>query len=336
MIGIFLTLATITSWLVDLTIMPTTAGFRVPWVPCALFQRWPFCWWIVVFIDHFSRSVVGHAVFLKEPTAAEVLRALDGVVRRAGRAPKYIITDSGAQIRHEYVAWCKGLGVKPRFGAIGQYGSIAVVERAIKTLKEEGLRRIAVPLRQTEMVGEVEAFVGWTNVNRPHMSLVGATPSEVHRRARPARDGPRFEPRPRYPVPRGEKLRAAKGAVFRLTLGHHEGRPHLPATRSAHATISCGTTGRIPGKVCGITTTTVPGSSRRSRHRRSVKADWLQAASNIQGARAWAKTVAFIPSPGGGSAPDASPRRGAPAVAGHRRNAATTAAGPVGMVACLT
>ena len=33
-------------WHVDLTLVPTRLGFWVPWLPFALTQRWPFCWWI--------------------------------------------------------------------------------------------------------------------------------------------------------------------------------------------------------------------------------------------------------------------------------------------------
>ena len=31
-------------WHVDLTIVPTSGGFWVPWMPFAQIQRWPFCW----------------------------------------------------------------------------------------------------------------------------------------------------------------------------------------------------------------------------------------------------------------------------------------------------
>lgn len=58
-----------------------------------------------------------------------------------------------------------------------------------------------------------------------------ATPNEIYRRHRPAREGPRLEPRARYPTRRGEKLRGNKGAVVKLVVGHHEGRPHLPVIR---------------------------------------------------------------------------------------------------------
>jgi hypothetical protein len=94
------------TWLVDLTIMPTAAGFWVPWLPFALVQRWPFCWWVAVVNDHFSRTVVGHAVFKQQPSAAEVLGVLDVAIAQAGRAPKYVISDQGSQFRDEYRAWC--------------------------------------------------------------------------------------------------------------------------------------------------------------------------------------------------------------------------------------
>ena len=216
------------TWLVDLTVMPTSAGFWVPWVPFTFAQRWPFCWWVAVVLDHFSRAVVGRAVFKQQPPAAEVLHVLDAGRRTAGRAPRYIITDRGPQFGEEYETWCRRRGVRPRFGAVGQHGSIAVIERLILTLKGEGLRRIVVPLRRTEMLIELDIFIGWYNVRRPHMGLGGATPNEIYRGLRPARAGPAYEIRPRYPVRRRERLRRKKGTVVRLVLGHHEGRPHLP------------------------------------------------------------------------------------------------------------
>ena len=211
------------TWNVDLTIVPTVAGFWVPWLPGSVAQRWPFCWWVGIVLDHFSRAVVAQGVFPKEPTAKEVCALLE----RAGRPPKYVITDQGAQFREEYLAWCTKHRVRPRFGAIGQHGSIAVLERFMRTLKQEGLRRIVVPLRLASMVREVVLVVRWYNESRPHMALGGATPSEVYRAVRSARDGPRFEPRIQYPT-RKRKLKAQMGAALELSLGYFQGRAHLP------------------------------------------------------------------------------------------------------------
>jgi hypothetical protein len=44
-------------WLVDLTTVPTLAGFWISWLPWPLPQRWPFCCWLAVCVDHFSRSL---------------------------------------------------------------------------------------------------------------------------------------------------------------------------------------------------------------------------------------------------------------------------------------
>jgi transposase InsO family protein len=219
------------TWLVDLTVMPTTAGFWVPWLPFSFLQSWPFCWWIMVVVDHFSRKAVGHAVFKKQPTAAEVLRVLDRASRNADRRPKYLISDHGTQFGEEYRAWCKRRGVRPRFGAIGKFGSISLIERCILTLKSEGLRRILVPLRQSAMRDEISAIVDWYNGFRPHEALGGATPNETYRKVRPACRRPRIEPRARYPTRPGEKLRGKKGAVVKLCIGHHAGRSHLPVIR---------------------------------------------------------------------------------------------------------
>ncbi len=76
-------------WHVDLTTVPTNAGFGVPWLPYAWPQSWPFCWWVAVVVDHFSRAVVGFAVFVKRPTSLEMQRVLDRAIRKVGSRPKY-------------------------------------------------------------------------------------------------------------------------------------------------------------------------------------------------------------------------------------------------------
>jgi hypothetical protein len=52
----------------------------------ALPQQWPFCWWIAVTADHFSRRVMRVAVFPKQPSSKAVQRFLDRVIRDAGVA----------------------------------------------------------------------------------------------------------------------------------------------------------------------------------------------------------------------------------------------------------
>ena len=54
---------------VDLTLVPTRAGFWVPWLPFSAPQAWPFCWWVAVAIDQFSRRLVGLETQLTTYTA---------------------------------------------------------------------------------------------------------------------------------------------------------------------------------------------------------------------------------------------------------------------------
>src|SRR5438128_2625538 len=75
-------------WHVDLTTVPTSLGFWVSWVPFALPQAWPFCWWLAVAIDHCSRRVMGFAVFRRQPTSAAVRGFLERLFRSVGHQPR--------------------------------------------------------------------------------------------------------------------------------------------------------------------------------------------------------------------------------------------------------
>jgi transposase InsO family protein len=84
-------------WHVDLTTVPTGAGFWVPWLPYSKLLRWPFCWWVALVIDHASRLVVGFAVFDRRPTGAQVRAFLDRAIKKTGQYPKYVIADKGRE-----------------------------------------------------------------------------------------------------------------------------------------------------------------------------------------------------------------------------------------------
>ena len=145
-------------WHVDLTVMPIFGGFWVPWLPYALVDRFPFCWHIVIVLDHFSRAVVCATAFPSKPCADDMCRVLDFAVHCAGGAPKHIVSDHGSQFRDDHKNWCDEHEVTPRFGAVGQHGSIALIERFIRTLKSEGLRRILLPLRVGDINRELALF----------------------------------------------------------------------------------------------------------------------------------------------------------------------------------
>jgi putative transposase len=220
-------------WSIDLTVVPTTAGFWLPGWPRAVPQVWPLCWWVAVVLDNFSRRVIGFALFRAAPTAKQVCQMLERAAGRVGRAPKYTVTDQGVQFREQYRAWCARRGVRPRFGAVGKYGSIAVIERFMLTLKAECTRRLLVPLGLGAMRKELGLFVHWYNLLRPSQALDGRTPTEVYEGAVPANATPRFEPRARSPAGRRPaargRQRGRRGeAPPRLVVSYLEGRQHLP------------------------------------------------------------------------------------------------------------
>ncbi len=221
-------------WHVDLTAVPAGAGFWTPWLPFALPQCWPFCWWVAVVIDHHSRRTMGFAVSPTRPKSITVRAFLGRTIVSAGATPKYLICDK------DTIFWCAGFkqwccrkGIRPRYGAVGQHGSIAVVERFIRTMKDEGTRRILVPQRRNTFRSEVRSFVTWYNEHRPHTTLEGRTPNEVHLRLRPANRRPRIEPRERWPrsspCARPRTLVAGQpGDRFALQVDFHDGKEHLP------------------------------------------------------------------------------------------------------------
>jgi len=220
-------------WHVDLTTVPTTLGFWTSWSPFALPQVWPFCWWLAVAVDHSSRRIMGFAVFPRQPSSAFVRRFLGSLFR--SHQPQHLVSDQGSQFTAtEFKRWCHRRGVRQRFGAIGKYGSLAVIERCIRTIKHECTRRlITVPYRLAAMQQELALYCFWYNGHRAHTRLGAATPDEVYHHRRPAARGQRFEPRPRWPrrspcASPQTLIRGQPGVALHLAVRFHGGRRHFP------------------------------------------------------------------------------------------------------------
>ncbi len=228
-------------WHVDLTVIPTQIGFWCPWLPSALPQCWPFGWWLVLVLDHYSRRVMGFAISRKAPTSVAIRACLGRAIASAGVAPRHLISDKGSPFWpcRGYKRWCTRRGIRPRFGALGKHGSIAVIERAIRTIKE-ALRRVLVPTRRETMCREMGILIAWYNEHRPHLTLGGKTPHEVYLHKFPANRRPRIEPRPNWPrgspCARPQVLVAgAPGAPFNVELERLDGHVHLPIVRLRRA-----------------------------------------------------------------------------------------------------
>jgi len=200
-----------------------------------------FCWWIAVVVDHFSRAVVGFAVFSKRPTSDEIQRALDRAICRADAPPKYVVSDKGSQFWCEsFKAWCERRDICPRFGAVGKHGSIAIVERFIRSMKSECTRRVIVPFGLTAMRSELAFWATWYNELRPHQGIGGRTPLEVYQSTPAANEEPRFEPRAMWPVQSRcakpvVKIKGERGGRLELVVSRFENRAHLPVVELRRA-----------------------------------------------------------------------------------------------------
>ena len=99
-------------WHVDLTTVPT-GGFWTTWVPFSLPQCWPFCYWVAIVIDHFSRRVMGVTAFEKQPTSEAVCGFLGRAIAKASEAPRHVVCDRGKQFDCDgFRRWCKRKGLK--------------------------------------------------------------------------------------------------------------------------------------------------------------------------------------------------------------------------------
>ncbi|MCD4751367.1 MAG: DEAD/DEAH box helicase family protein [Thermoanaerobaculales bacterium] len=123
---------------------------------------------LVVVLDLFSRFPLAFKVFLKEPSSVEMLGVFDQAFRKFGR-PRHFVSDQEsqftAQVFRETLA---ALGIKQRFGAIGQYGSIAIIERFWRTLKELLGVKLFPPLNAAQL--EAKLGISLTYLFRPSTS----------------------------------------------------------------------------------------------------------------------------------------------------------------------
>jgi transposase InsO family protein len=228
-------------WHVDLTVVPISGGFWVSWLPFAKPQRWPFCWWMAVAVDHASRLVVGFALFRERPTASEVCAFPNRAIKKTGAKPKHVIVDKGRQFFcAAFRGWCRRRSIRPRFGAVGKHGSIAIIERLVRSMKSECTRRILVPLRPDAMRQAISSYAAWYAEHRPHTALGGRTPLEMYRGLPPANEAPRFEPRARWPrrspcAKPAAPVQGRCGVHLALVLGHVDDREHLPVVELRRA-----------------------------------------------------------------------------------------------------
>ena len=106
-------------------------------------------------------------------------------MREHGR-PRHFVSDQGSQFTsHLFRDTLDVLTIRQRFGAIGQYGSIAIIERFWRSLKELLAVRLWPLLSKAHLETRLELALTYYAAHRPHQGLAGATPLETYLGERP-------------------------------------------------------------------------------------------------------------------------------------------------------
>jgi putative transposase len=153
-------------WMTDLTTIPS------------LFRLWSFK--LCVVIDVYSRFPLTWRLFKSEPSSEELATLIGEAADKFGK-PTHFITDRGSQFTAAtFTTKLAALGTKQRFGAIGQSGSIAIIERFWRTLKELLDVRFKPPLSFDHLEQRLTVAIDYYATRRPHQGLDGATPAEKY------------------------------------------------------------------------------------------------------------------------------------------------------------
>jgi transposase InsO family protein len=168
-------------WMTDITSIPS------------LFGLWSFK--LVVVLDVFSRYPLAFRAFPGEPSSDAIASLVRGAVARFG-SPSHFVTDRGSQFTGEaFVSALRDLGIAQRFGAIGKSGSIAIIERFWRSMKEMIDSRFMPPLSLRHLHQKADCALFYYATLRPHQGLAGATPTEIYFGLAPAIAEPPPPPR---------------------------------------------------------------------------------------------------------------------------------------------
>ena len=125
------------------------------------------------------------AVPLEGPNAGWINNVLESTITKHG-VPKHIISDQASVFTGDVFAeLLDTYNIKPRLGAVGKHGSIAVTERVIKTLKYEWIKQATFTKGIDHLAELCKEFETWYNSWRPHMTLDGIRPDDIYYNNKP-------------------------------------------------------------------------------------------------------------------------------------------------------
>ncbi len=143
--------------------------------------------WIGAVIDAFSRRVLAVAALRGGPIRAFAVRLLREPVRQDG-VPRRLVTDKDPVLRGGLVQQLlTSHGILRRDGAVGRRGSIALIERSWRSMKQEYVRLLFLHRPICALETRLRRWARWRNSWRPHQGLEQRTSDDVYHRQRPRR-----------------------------------------------------------------------------------------------------------------------------------------------------
>ncbi len=141
--------------------------------------------WIGAVIDAFSRRVLAVGAICGAPSSAFAVRLLRRAMRRNG-TPGWLVTDKDPVLRAGLVQRLLTThGILRRYGAVGRRGSIALIERTWRSMKQEYVRHLFLHRPVPALEARLRRWARWHNSWRPHQGLGQRTPYDVYFRRRP-------------------------------------------------------------------------------------------------------------------------------------------------------
>jgi len=139
---------------------------------------------LAVVFDAFSRLPLQVMLSYFEPKAEAMLALVQNAIRIHGK-PRHFVSDQGSQFTAGvFRAALKSLDIQQRFGALGEHGSIALIERFFRTLKQDlhvakNSKRPRKPWSLADFERRLVPALIRYSYCRPHTAIGGRVPVEA-------------------------------------------------------------------------------------------------------------------------------------------------------------
>ena len=141
-------------------------------------------------IDAYSRKVLAIGLIKGEPKSRFATRLLRSAIARYG-APTWLVSDKDRALRNRLVNGLpRRFAIRRRYGAVGRKGSICLIERFWRSMKEEYVGHLFLYRHAHAIERPLRRYRAWFNEERAHQGLDQRTPDDVffERPETPTRD----------------------------------------------------------------------------------------------------------------------------------------------------